>query len=123
MFIAILLISFACSDTKEKENEAEVTDKKPIEQIPFDAAKWQIKEKRKYPWRKQMTDELLYTDTLRLLNKEEILSLLGEPDRMDKNYLFYIIDQGRIGYWVLSQQTLVVILSDTSKNKVLLSDH
>jgi hypothetical protein len=42
------------------------------------------------------------------LRKDEILDLLGQPDKIDGNYLFYRIAQQRLGFWPLHTKTLVI---------------
>jgi hypothetical protein len=89
------------------EQEAEET-------IPFNREKWNMKEDLDYPYRAQMLNDVLYNDTIRSLNKEEILELLGEPDRKSEGHLYYKISQRRIGSWTLHQKSIVIKFENDS---------
>ncbi len=110
--VIILLISgcFSCNSTPEQNagNEA----KGSPSEMKFDQAKWQIKEGYHYPYRDQMVDDLLYTDRLRVLEKDEIIDLLGKPNRTDSLFLFYTISQKRLFFFPLHTKTMVIKLSD-----------
>ena len=80
-------------------------------EITFDKTKWRVKEGLDYPNRDQMLNSIVYNDTVRALNKDEILDLLGEPDRRNEGYLYYLISQRRLGFWPLHTKTLVIKLS------------
>lgn len=92
----------------------------PQNEISFDTTKWQKKKGLDYPYRLNMLNDLMTSDTLKILKKEEIINLLGQPDRMDKEYLFYRIAQKRVGLFPLTTKTLVIKLAnDGTKNKVM----
>ena len=113
----VLILLFSCSN-KPKEESKPIKNKS---QTAFDSKKWKLKLDKDYPWRSLMTDALLYSDTLRVMSKEQVLDVLGQPDRIDNNYLFYTVSESRFVLFVLNQKTLVVVLSeDGSKNKVML---
>ena len=110
MICVYIAISLLCVMTKEPETST-----------GFDTAKWQTKKGFDYPFREVMLEELMNSDTLKRLKKEAILSLLGEPQKMDSSYLFYRIVQERVGFFPLHTKTLVIKLSnDTSANKVII---
>ena len=67
-----------------------------------------MKEGAIYPFRDQMVDAVLYSDTLRKLNKVELLEWLGKPDREQENHLYYTIRENRLGLWTLQLKSLVV---------------
>lgn len=71
-----------------------------------------MKDGKDYPFRDRMLNDILYSDTVRSQNKDEILELLGKPDRINENYLYYMIAQKRIGSWPLHTKTMVIMLSD-----------
>jgi hypothetical protein len=94
-----------------------------LPEMPFDKELWHTKDGMDFPYRAKMYKDLLYGDTLRVIQREEILQLLGEPDRIDSNYLFYEVSQEHIGFIPFQTKTLVIILSgDSTRNKVLLAE-
>jgi len=105
----MLLCSFSC-----KEDRADSLSGTANTEIKFNAVKWRVKKDKDYPYRDHMVNDLLYNDSLRKLNKNEILSLLGEPDRFTEGHLYYMIRQRRIGFWPLHTKTLVVKFSGNS---------
>jgi hypothetical protein len=62
----------------------------------FDMKKWRTKDGADYPYRDQMLNNIVQNDTIRTLNKDEILNQLGAPDRANENYLYYMITQKRL---------------------------
>ena len=89
--------------------------------IAFDKAKWETKKGSDYPYRNKIVKELMATDTLKRLKKEQILTMLGEPNRSDNAYLFYTIAQERLGLFPLHTKTLVIKLSnDSTANSVMI---
>lgn len=90
-----------------------------VVQVPFEKDKWNEKNGSEYPHRLTMVDALLYTDTLRQLEKSSILSLLGEPTRINEDYLYYRLDQTSLGLMTLRTKTLVIQINST-RNKVML---
>ncbi len=87
--------------------------------MSFDKAKWETKKNSDYPYRNKIVKELMSSDTLKQLKKEEIINMLGKPDREDNSYLFYNIAQERLGFLPLHTKTLVIKLSD-STNAVMI---
>ncbi len=80
----------------------------------FDKAKWKTKEGEDYPYRESMLKDVVYNDTVRTLNREEVIDLLGEPDRMNEGHLYYLISQKRIASWPLHKKFMVIkVSSDT----------
>ncbi len=80
----------------------------------FDQEKWRTMAGEDYPYREQMLKDVVYNDTIRSLNRQEILDLLGEPSyyRADTNFLYYTISQKRLGKWPLRTKTMVVKFSE-----------
>ncbi len=105
----LLLIVLACN-TEKDEKSASVYHGTMAE-ISFDQTKWKTKEGLDYPYRDKMLNSIVYNDTVRTLNKNEILDLLGEPDRSNEGYLYYTISQRRLGFWPLHTKTLVIKLT------------
>ena len=73
----------------------------------FDQARWRFREGREYPYRGLMFGQLLHSDTLRQRDRADILWLLGEPDRENKGYLYYRVQENRLGPVTLSAKYLV----------------
>ena len=111
VFILFLLICcFACkTDTAEN---AQHEKKKPDSEMAFDKAKWKMKDGEDYLYRDKMLNDVVYNDTVRALNKDEILDLLGKPDRSHENHLYYRIAQKRLVFWPLHTKTLVIKFSE-----------
>ena len=107
-----LLISccFACST--ESEYRTGIVSPGTKSGVKFDKTKWRVREGLDYPYRNEMLNDIVYNDTVRTLNKNEVLDLLGEPDRSNEGYLYYLIAQKRLGYWPLHTRTMVIKLSD-----------
>jgi hypothetical protein len=61
-----------------------------------------------YPFRDKMLNDIVYNDTIRSLNKEQILDLLGQPDRTNEDYLYYLVAQKRLFFWPLHTKTMVI---------------
>jgi len=56
-----------------------------------------------------MLHSVLYSDSLRTLNQQELVGILGAPDRRQNDYLYYLIENRTIGLFTLYEHTLVVI--------------
>lgn len=74
----------------------------------FDKNKWATKKDADYPYRDRMLNDLITNIKLHGLKKEQVVSLLGEPNRADTFYLFYTIAQKRLGSFPLHTKTLVI---------------
>ncbi len=108
-FIFFLLLSlFSCKRDNSETSKAEAT-------VTFNETNWKIKEGEDYSYREKMLDSVVYNDTIRSLNKNEILQLLGKPDRINKNHFYYTIAQKRIGLWPLHTKTMVIKFVNDSK--------
>jgi hypothetical protein len=80
----------------------------PVEDISFNQEKWMEKEGTTYPYRHQMVREVLYNDTIRNLNRDELLQLLGEPSREAQEHLYFEVSRKRLGPWTVRGSFLVV---------------
>jgi hypothetical protein len=97
---------------------SEVSDSNPEKvdtQIAFEKGKWNKKIDGTYPYRHQMLDDILYQDTIRKLTRQEVLNLLGEPERVNGDYLYYLISQNKIGLWPIQTKTLVIKFADEER--------
>lgn len=114
LILIVVLGNLSCLSEKEPS-----TDTKQIERSTpavFDQEKWLTKEGEDYPFRASMIHDVLYNDTVRSLEKAEIISLLGKPDRANDGHLYYMVSQKRLGSWPLHTQTLVIKFN--SENKI-----
>ncbi len=105
----IFLICIGCNRNVEKvagDPESTTTEAK------FDKTKWGTKEDSEYPYREQMLHDIVYNDAIRELTKDELLELLGEPDRSNKGHLYYLISQKKLGFWPIKTKTLVIKLTE-----------
>ena len=106
-----------CFLSCKKEDRTETDKKETVPMAAFDKIKWKTKENRDYPYRDKMLDYLMTSDTLKKLKKEEVLNLLGQPDRIDSTYLFYRINQQRLYFFPLHTKTLVIKLKENDSVK------
>jgi len=108
----ILVLCFACNPTSGDGSEN--VDAKSKTEIEFDKTKWSVKEGSDYPYRDQMLNDIVYNDTVRTLSKDEIIKLLGEPDRTNEGHLYYMITQKRLFSHPLHTKTMVIKLTNDS---------
>ena len=112
--VLLFVCCIACHNDKQDYTEDKKT--KPDSEMAFEKAKWRTKDGADYPYRDKMLNDIVYNDTIRALNKDEILDLLGEPSyyRNNKNFLYYTITEKRLGPWTLHTKTMVIKLSEDS---------
>lgn len=111
----ILLLSLyclACNNTREEKSDK--ADSGTKTEIKFDKTKWRTKDGRDYPYRNDMLEDLMNNQNLKGLKRDEVIVLLGQPDRIDSSYLFYMIAQKRIEFFPLHTKTLVIKLAKDS---------
>lgn len=83
-------------------------------QQKFDKSKWIMNNGNDYPYRDDMLNDLINNVKLKEIKYDSLISLLGPANREDGQYLFYRIMQHRLGFFVLSEKTLVVKLNEDS---------
>ncbi len=103
--VVIFLICIGCNRNVEKVAE---DLKSTTTEERFDKTKWLTKEDSGYPYREQMLHDIVYNDSIRKLTKEEMVELLGKPDRSNKGHLYYMISQKKLGFWPIKTKTLVI---------------
>ncbi len=103
----LALLQFSCNSKEERPQPVKAN---PTTEQIFDRQKWQTKNGDDYPYRSRMLDDLVKHRKLHGLNKSQILKMLGKPDRIDNNYLFYEIEQQRITIMPLHTKTMVIKL-------------
>lgn len=106
-----LLFLYACCLSCKKDTATDATQQESTAMV-FDSEKWKLKNGADYPYRNQMLQALLKTDTIKTFKKEGILNLLGTPDKIDNNHLFYTVEQERLQFIPLHTTTLVIKLFD-----------
>jgi arylsulfatase A-like enzyme len=83
-------------------------NRKPANSNQFDKTRWGIKDGKDYPYRDQMLNDLVYNDSVRMLDEQEILDLLGSPDRRTEGHFYYTVAQKRLGSWPLHTKSMVI---------------
>lgn len=101
IFALLLFLTSSCSNANEE-----------IAPIAFEKTNWQIQKDGDYVFRPQMVHDVLYNDTIRSLNKNQIINILGKPDKINEGHLYYTIAQKRMGTWPLHTRTLVIKLTE-----------
>lgn len=124
--ILILCLFLSCLACKEAPEVAE-KNRRDTTEIKFDKAKWQIADGDSYAYRKQMLKDLvanlIATKKSRPLPKQEVLDMLGEPNRVDTLYLFYEVRLEHLGFLPYNAVTLVIKLKeDETVDKVLIAE-
>lgn len=118
MKVLILFLFVGClSCNSNREPYTEGMKIKPESEMEFDKEKWRAKEGEDYIYREKMLNDIVYNDTVRTLNRDQILNLFGEPSyyRNDEYFLYYRISERRIGSWKLHTRTMVIKLSEYNK--------
>lgn len=112
-FIIVLFLSCIACNNASEENTEKPEKSILTTDIAFDKKKWATRDGVDYPYREKMLNDIVFNDTLRALNKDEFLEMLGEPDRTNENYLYYTIAQKRLGFWPLNTKTMVIKFSES----------
>ena len=95
------------------EEPIDVDDLPEEQEIPLDKEKWTNKKDGDYEYRESMLNDIIRSRRLKGLIREEVIELLGEPTRTDKNYLFYRVSEDRLAViLLLSTKALVIQLAD-----------
>jgi uncharacterized membrane-anchored protein len=121
LILCLLVCCLSCNnsnpETAEKENE------ESEHEMAFNATKWKTMDGVDYPFRDRMITDLMRSKILKKLKRKEVIVLLGQPNRTDKEYLFYTVAQERIQFFPLHTKTLVIKLSnDSTTNKVMIHE-
>ena len=112
LLCALLLVPACGSNGDASSEEDQVAVEGKEQTLAFDAKKWQTMKEGKYLYRDAMLDDMIFHDSIRALSKVEIIELLGEPNRVNENYLYYTIDETRLLAWTMHTKTLVIKYSD-----------
>ena len=110
--IFLIICCISCNNVQDEKSEKMKTEAK--EEIKFDKARWGMMDRGEYPYREEMLHDLVYNDTIRTLEKVEIINLLGKPDRTNENHLYYTISLKKLGFWTMHAKTLVIKISENN---------
>ncbi len=82
IIFSFLSIIYSCSDHGKEPGPENRHNK-------FDKEKWAMQETDDFPYRDKMLEDLVANVKLKGLKKQAVLDLLGQPSRIDSNYLYY----------------------------------
>lgn len=105
--IYLLFVFLSSCNTTPEDNA--------LSTIEFDSETWKQFDGDTYPFRETMYENILYNDSIRALSKNEIITLLGQPNRTNEDFLYYLIAEKKLGFWVLHTKTLVFKFNDSQK--------
>jgi len=108
--IILLIVIIGFISCKEEKETVESLQKETI--IELNKVNWNKKEADDYLYRELLIDSVIENKELRSLGQNELLNVLGEPNRMENNHLYYTISQKKLGFWPLNQKTLVIKYSE-----------
>lgn len=108
LFKTLLLLSIFLACKSEKADTPVTETRNEASEIVFDKVKWAMKDGDAYIYRDQMLKDVAYNDTIRRLNQSELINLLGQPDRINENHLYYTISRKGLGAFTLNQKSMVV---------------
>ncbi|MEO5776281.1 MAG: hypothetical protein ABIQ27_05215 [Flavobacterium sp.] len=101
LIACFILCCLSCKDNKEE-----------ISKKNFDTTLWKAKdEDDNYNYRDEMLEDLVYKVKLKGLTKKEVIAKLGEPDRINEDYLYYEVLAKEIGAFPLHKKFLVLKLA------------
>lgn len=105
----IAFFLYACYPN-ESTNHVNMTDQSLAQK--FNKELWNTSNDGAYPHRIKFIDNILYSDTIRNLNKTQAMKLLGVPDYEKEDHLYYKISQTKLGFWTLHSKTLVIKIKE-----------
>ncbi|RZV58217.1 MAG: hypothetical protein EX254_10060, partial [Flavobacteriaceae bacterium] len=109
--LLILVLAISLLACKSDKKDSTVVDTDSESDMVFDKEKWRLKEGKDYVYRERMFRDVIYNDTIRSLNKVQLIDLLGEPDYYGEdntNFMYYRIVESGLGFFTLKTQTMVV---------------
>jgi PBP1b-binding outer membrane lipoprotein LpoB len=109
--IILLIVIIGFISCKEEKETAESIQKETI--IELNKVNWNKKETDDYLYRELLIDSVIENKELRSLGQNELINVLGEPNRMENNHLYYTISQKKLGFWPLHTKTLVIKYSES----------
>ena len=101
MFVDIITLS-SCNAVQSPENE----------KLAFQSVLWQTQEGNIYPYRPAMADSVLYSEALRQIDSNNLITQLGPPDRIENGHLYYLIEEKKLGWFTLSASYIVIKMAE-----------
>ncbi len=101
MLILVLIYSASCK-TNSQKNQSQAAGER------FDKVRWQLTDGRDYLYRDAMLKNLMSDSAIRRLKRDQLINILGTAEKTDNNFLFYRVDQTRLGVMPLHTKTLVI---------------
>lgn len=116
-FYLLILILFFSSCSCNNEQQKVTPQKEVLEEseLAFDRVKWNMKEGVSYPYREQMLNNVIYNDSLRALNQKDVIAHLGEPSRVQDNYVYYLLEEKKVLMLTLTARTLVIKFNEEDR--------
>lgn len=115
-FLYILIFGSLLLNCKDDAKEAnQSTQKTVLVDSTFNPIKWRKKVDGEYIHRHIMYRDVLYNDTVRSLNEQQLTKLLGKPDYTEGLHYYYRINENNLGFWTLKTKTMVVKFVDSAK--------
>lgn len=110
--LAGLTVFMLASDRNQKKEER-------ANGIEFNEAQWKTKDGDNYPYRNSMLGTMVSKENLptwKKMSKQELFKTLGQPDRINGNYLYYKVNGEKIGFMTFRTIALVIQLNDSTEN-------
>ncbi len=101
VFTSLIILAFSCTNKSKNTSLAHGS---------FTTAKWLESVNHIYPYRNQMLQNLIDSVPLKQMNYQEVIKLLGKPDRTEDGHLYYKIGEKKFGDFILSTKTFVIKL-------------
>jgi hypothetical protein len=109
--ILIFIFCLTCASRDESKDVNKNGD--VLKEMAFDRVQWDLKDDKDYVYRSKMLNDIVYNDTIRNLKRDELVNLLGEPNYIKENHLYYRISEKRLGGFVLRTKTMVIKINDS----------
>lgn len=106
LLLFILILVGIAINYKSIIKQVSVED--PEMEIAFDQSKWNVKDGIAFPHRNAMLKSLMSDPEIRSKKKDEIINLLGEPTKVNGDYVYYRIDQKKALLLTMHTKTLVI---------------
>ena len=101
---------FSCANDKEPI-EGSLTEE-DLTHTEFVAEKWRVVKDGEFPHREGMLKDLMNDGHLRAMDQTHVIKELGPPERVNGDYVYYTVEQKRIGLFPLHTKSLVIKFQD-----------
>lgn len=106
----LLLCTMACKNSSD--------DTSANKEEKFDKIKWLTKEGNTYPYRDAMLKDLIDNYLVHGLKKDDLLDMLGEPNRTNEGHLYYTLTQTHFANLPVPLRTKTLVVKLTKDNTV-----